>query len=116
MPTDRSAAQAHIAQPMACAPAGAHYHPESASEERTLAAFRVESEHAVRGCPGPAVIHANGLRECLGGCGGDWAACAHAPDAVQGCSGIAWISLRSACWRCRPPAAPAYPRRVRRPG
>jgi hypothetical protein len=113
---DRAATRAPDDRLVAGHPTGPHYQPEGPSEERTLASFRAETEHAGRTCPGPAVIHANGLRECLGGCGGDWAGCAHAPAAVQGCSGIAWIRLRSTCWRCRPPAAPAYPLRVRRPG
>src|SRR5882672_10287086 len=69
---DRSATRAHDARLVAGDPAGPHYLPEGPAEERTLESFRVETEHAARGCPGPAVIHANGLRECLGGCGGDW--------------------------------------------
>ncbi|MDX6644787.1 MAG: hypothetical protein QOK40_514 [Miltoncostaeaceae bacterium] len=116
MPSDLSAPRAHDARPIAGESSDQHYQPEGPSEERTLESFRTETEHARRKCPGPAVIHANGLRECLGGCGGDWAGCAHAPGAVQGCSGIGWVRLRSTCWRCRPPAAPAYPLRVRRPG
>src|SRR5437764_2678799 len=104
VPTDRSPARADDAWLVSAGPLGPQYRPEGPSEERTLESFRVETAHAGRDCPGPAVIHANGLRECLGGCGSDWAGCSHSPDAVQGCSGIAWIRLRSTCWRCRPPA------------